>query len=74
MPSYMVRVVMNGKGQLRKVKIDPGLVDPDDVEILEDLILAAANDAKAKVETLAAEEMRKVTGGIDLPPGMQLPF
>lgn len=70
----MVRVVMNGKGQLRQVKIDPALVDPKDVEILEDLILAAANDAKAKVETLAAEEMRKLTGGIELPPGMQLPF
>ncbi len=70
----MVQVTMNGKGELRAVKIDPGLLTPDDVEVLEDLIVAAANDAKAKVEAEVAEEMQKLTGGIALPPGMKLPF
>ena len=65
---------MSGKGELRGVKIDPSLVTPDDVEVLEDLIVAAANDAKAKVEALVQEEMQKLTGGLNLPPGMQLPF
>ncbi len=70
----MVQVTMSGKGELRGVKIDPGLVNPDDVEVLEDLIMAAANDAKAKVEVRVQEEMQKLTGGLQLPPGMQLPF
>ncbi len=70
----MVNVTMNGKGVLKQVKIDPKLVDPADVEMLEDLILAAANDAKAKVEAYAAEKMREVTGGLQLPPGLSLPF
>jgi hypothetical protein len=70
----MVQVTMSGKGELRGVKIDPSLANPDDVEVLEDLIMAAANDAKSKVEVLVQEEMQKLTGGLDLPPGMQLPF
>jgi DNA-binding YbaB/EbfC family protein len=70
----MVRITMNGKGEIRTVRIDPGLVDPKDVEVLEDLILAAANDAKAKVEAHVAEEMKQLTGGLKLPPGMSLPF
>lgn len=70
----LVRVVMDGKGQLRQVKIDKSLVDPEEVEILEDLILAAANDAKSKVEARVQEEMGKLTGGLPLPPGMKLPF
>ena len=70
----MVKVVMNAKGQMRRIKIDPSLVDPDSVEVLEDLILAAANAAKANAETKAAEEMRKLTGGLELPPGFQLPI
>ncbi len=70
----MVRVVMDGKGQLRRVEIDKSLVDPEEVEILEDLILAAANDAKSKVEARVQEEMGKLTGGLPLPPGMKLPF
>ena len=65
---------MNGKGEMRGVRIDPGLVDPNDVEVLEDLIMAAANDAKAKVEQRVAEEMQKLTGGLKLPPGFNLPF
>jgi len=70
----MVQVTMSGKGELRGVKIDPTLANPDDVEVLEDLIMAAANDAKAKVEVRVQEEMQKLTGGLQLPPGMQLPF
>jgi DNA-binding YbaB/EbfC family protein len=70
----MIRVTMNGKGQMRAIKIDPALANPDEVEVLEDLILAATNDAKAKTETRVAEEMQELTGGLQLPPGMQLPF
>ena len=70
----MVQVTMSGKGELRGVKIDPSLANPDDIEVLEDLIMAAANDAKAKVEVRVQEEMQKLTGGLQLPPGMQLPF
>ena len=70
----MVQVTMNGRGQLRAVKIDPSLLTPADVEVLEDLVVAAANDAKTKVESHVADEMQKLTGGIALPPGMKLPF
>jgi len=70
----MVRITLNGKGELRKVKIDPKAVDPADTEMLEDLIVAAHRDAKSKTEALAAEEMQKATGGLQLPAGMKLPF
>jgi len=70
----MVTAVLNGKSELRSLKVDPSLVDPNDVEVMEDLIVAAVNDAKAKVETAVAEQMKQVTGGLDLPPGFKLPF
>ncbi len=70
----MVSATLNGKGELRRVKIDPTLVDPENVEMLEDLVVAAYTDAKAKVETFAAEEMSKLTGGLELPEGFKLPF
>jgi DNA-binding YbaB/EbfC family protein len=70
----LVKVTMNGKSEMRKIKIDPKIVDPADTDMLEDLILAATRDAKAKVEATAAEEMQKITGGLQLPPGMKLPF
>ena len=70
----MVKVTMNGKGQLRSIKIDPALLDPEEGDVLEDLILAAHNAAKAEAESRTAEEMQKLTGGLQLPPGMQLPF
>jgi hypothetical protein len=70
----LVKVTMNGKSEMRKIKIDPSIVAPADTELLEDLILAATRDAKAKVEAAAAEELQKVTGGLQLPPGMKLPF
>ena len=68
----MVSAVMNGKGELKRLKIDPALIDPSEVEVLEDLIVAARADAKAKAEAHAAEEMKKVTGDLPLPPGMNL--
>lgn len=70
----LVAVTLNGKGDLRRVKIDPKLADPADIEMLEDLIVAAHRDAKSKIEAMAQEEMQKVTGGLQLPPGMKLPF
>ena len=70
----LVAVVLNGKGALRSVRIDPKLCDPAETEMLQDLLVAAHADAKRKVEALAAEEMQKVTGGLQLPPGMKLPF
>ncbi len=70
----MVQVTLNGKGEMRRIKIDKSLVDPNESQVLEDLILAAFNDAKAHVEAHMAEEMKKLTGGLSLPPGMKLPF
>ena len=65
---------MNGKGEARQVKIDRALVKPDDAEVLEDLILAAINDNKAKAEEKSREEMQKLTGGLQLPPGFRCHF
>ncbi|MCC6470662.1 MAG: YbaB/EbfC family nucleoid-associated protein, partial [Alphaproteobacteria bacterium] len=70
----MVQVTMTAKGNLRRVRIDPSLVDPKEVGVLEDLIVAACNDARAKGEALVQEESQKLLGGLPLPPGMKLPF
>ena len=70
----MVEVTLNGKGEMRRLKIDPSLIDSDEIEVLEDLVVAGFNDAKAKVEALVAEEMAKLTGGLQLPGGLKLPF
>jgi DNA-binding YbaB/EbfC family protein len=70
----LVSVTLNGKGEMRAIKIDSSLASPDDIEMLEDLVVAAFNDAKAKVEAHVQEEMAKVTGGLNLPAGMNLPF
>ena len=70
----MVSVTLNGKGEMRGLKIDESLMKPGEGEILEDLIIAAHNDAKAKVEAQMAEKMKEVTGGLSLPPGMNLGF
>jgi nucleoid-associated protein EbfC len=70
----MVQLTLNGKGDLKKIKIDKGLLDPEEVEVLEDLIVAAFNDARAKVSSFAEQEMHKLTGGLQLPGGMKLPF
>ncbi len=70
----MVQVTLSGKVEARKVKIDPSLAAPEDLEVLEDLIVAAFNDAKVKVEAQVAEKMSELTGGLPLPPGLKLPF
>lgn len=68
----LVTLTLDGKGQIKKVRIDPSLMKPEETEILEDLILAAGQDAKTKVETLMAEKMKAATGGLPLPPGLKL--
>jgi DNA-binding YbaB/EbfC family protein len=70
----MVRVVLSGKGDLKSVTIDPKLADPAEMEMLQDLLVAAHADAKRKMDASMAEEMAAVTGGLQLPPGMKLPF
>ena len=70
----LVKVTMTAKGSMRRVQIDPSLVVPADVGVLEDLIVAASNDARAKGEALVQEETQKIMGGLSLPPGIKLPF
>lgn len=70
----LVKVTANGKGTIKGIKIDPTLLDPLEVEVLEDLVVAALLDTQTKVEEKSAEEMDKVTGGLKLPGGMKLPF
>lgn len=70
----LVKVTVDGKGGLKSVKIDPSLAKPEEVEILEDLVVAAVNDARGKAEGLAAEKMKALTAGLGLPPGLNLPF
>jgi hypothetical protein len=70
----MVEVTLSGKHEARAVKIDPSLIVANEAEVLEDLIAAAFNDAKSKVETVMQDKMSELTGGLQLPPGMTLPF
>jgi DNA-binding YbaB/EbfC family protein len=70
----LVTVTLTGRGDLRKVHIDPKLADPGEMEMLEDLLVAAHAEAKRKIEQMTADEMQKLTGGLNLPPGMKLPF
>ena len=70
----MVRVTLDGKGEAKKVTIDPGLMAPGEEAVVEDLVRAALNDAKGKLEAVVREKMSELTGGLPLPPGMQLPF
>ena len=70
----LVKLTLNGKGAMTALMIDPSLLKPEEREIVEDLIVAAHNDAKARVEAMMADEMKSVTGGLALPPGMKLPF
>ncbi len=67
----MVTVTADGKGKIRAIRIDPSVVDPKDVEMLEDLVLVAVTEAQKKAAALAQEEMGKLTGGLNLP---NLPF
>jgi DNA-binding YbaB/EbfC family protein len=68
----LVKITLNGKGEMRAVKIDPSLLKPDDAEIVEDLVLAAFQDAKGKVEGEMQKRMQEVAGGLPLPPGLKL--
>ncbi|MDR3514740.1 MAG: YbaB/EbfC family nucleoid-associated protein [Azospirillaceae bacterium] len=70
----MVRITLNGKGEVKRVKLEKAVVDPEEIEVLEDLLIAAYNDAKGKVEAQVAEETQKLMGGLKLPPGIKLPF
>ncbi len=70
----LVQVTLTGKGALRGIRIDPKLADPAEMEMLQDLIVAAHGEARRKVDALMEAEMRQVTGGIDLPAGLKLPF
>ncbi len=70
----LVRVTLSGKGALKRVKIDPKLIDPSEAEMLEDLIAAAHADAKSKLDEMMEAETKNAMGGINLPAGMKLPF
>jgi DNA-binding YbaB/EbfC family protein len=70
----MVEVVLNGHGEARSVTVDPSLLKEDEREVLEDLLVAAFNDARAKVDAHAKEKTQEIMGGLQLPPGMNLPF
>jgi DNA-binding YbaB/EbfC family protein len=70
----LVTVTLTGKGEMKGLKIDPSLFKEDDVEVLEDLIVTAHNEAKAKAEQMTQAKMAEATAGLPLPPGMKLPF
>ena len=70
----LVTVTMNARNEVKGVTIDPSLFNAEDVSVVEDLIVAALSDAKGKAEGRAAEEMQKIAGGLNLPPGLNLPF
>ena len=68
----LVRVTLSGKGETRRLQIDPSLLVPAEKGVLEDLIVAACNDARGRLETTVAEHMKSMTGGLQLPPGLKL--
>jgi DNA-binding YbaB/EbfC family protein len=68
----LVTVTLNGKGDMKGLDIDPSMVKPDEAEILEDLIVAAHNDAKTKMEAMLQDKIKDLTGGLPIPPGMKL--
>ena len=70
----IVKIIMNCKNEVKKIDIDPSIIKNDEKEVMEDLIIAALNDAKSKAEEKSQEEMKKLTGGLGLPPGMKMPF
>ncbi len=70
----LVTIIVDGKGGLKSVKIDPSLAKPEELEILEDLIVAAARDARGKAEAMAEDKMKTLTAGLGLPGGLKLPF
>ncbi|MFY9658002.1 MAG: YbaB/EbfC family nucleoid-associated protein [Methylocystis sp.] len=70
----VVKVALTAKGALQKISIDPSLLKPEDGEMLEDLIVSAHAQARGKAEAAMAEKMKAITGGLQLPPGLKLPF
>ena len=70
----IVKITINGKNNVTSINIDDSVIDRNEKEILEDLIMAAFNDAKEKIQKKIADEMSSITGGLKLPPGMKLPF
>lgn len=70
----MAKIVMNGRHEVKRVSLDPSIVSADDKDMLEDLIAAAANDAVQKLERVSKDRMSGLMGGLNLPPGMKLPF
>jgi DNA-binding YbaB/EbfC family protein len=70
----LVKVTLTAKGELKSVRIDPSLLKADEKEILEDLIVSAHAQARAKADEAMAEKMKSITGGLQLPPGLKLPF
>jgi DNA-binding YbaB/EbfC family protein len=69
----LVKVTVTGKGQMQSISIDPSLAVPSEIGVLEDLIRAATNDARAKAEAAMQDEVAKLTAGLNLPPGFKLP-
>ena len=70
----LVKIRATAKGQILAIEIDESLLQPSEKSMVEDLVIAAINDARVKADAAAAEEMRKMTSGLPLPPGMKLPF
>jgi DNA-binding YbaB/EbfC family protein len=70
----LVKVILNAKGQMKSVSIDPTLLKPDDREIVEDLLVTAHEEARKKVERVMEEKMKAVAAGLPIPPGLKLPF
>jgi DNA-binding YbaB/EbfC family protein len=70
----LVKLSLTGGGNIKALKIDPSLISSEDAEILEDLVIAAYQDAKAKLDTAQAEKMKSAFGDMPLPPGMKMPF
>tara|TARA_A100000171_G_scaffold48419_1_gene55862 strand:+ start:2013 stop:2336 length:324 start_codon:yes stop_codon:yes gene_type:complete len=70
----LVTVIITCKNEIKSLKIDPSLIDPSEADMLEDLIVAAINDARTKAEAKTSEEMSQLTGGMKLPGGMEMPF
>ena len=70
----MVKIIMNCKNEVKKIDIDSSIIKNDEKEVMEDLIIAALNDAKSKAEEKSQDKMKELTGGLGLPPGMKMPF
>ena len=70
----MVKIIMNCKNEVKKINIDPSIIKQDEKTMMEDLIVAALNDAKFKAEEKTQDKMKELSGGLGLPPGMKMPF